>query len=283
MLVNGVEISDLEIEQAMSKIRADYEAYVKREGGDADEAQLREWATENLVEALLFRLHAVAHQPMPSAERIQQELSQNAVAYQAYAEEQRSQKAREALQERRLLRQIRKGVLPPDKQKLREYYEAHPEVFVVPEMLQLTHICLVVNPITRAERMVELLQLKSMIEQGRLTWLDAVHAYSESFEQDHGIFAQVSRGELPEETEKKLFNLQPGQISDVIDFDGGTLHLFQVLKHCESRCSDFNEVRESLAEVLFETDCRDALNAMYDELKASAVIQSSAGSQGLPA
>jgi hypothetical protein len=270
--VDGVEIPEHEIQAEMARLRPGYGDYVQGQGGEPDEAQLREWAVENLIEELLFRREASATQPVPSDERVRQELETNAVAYADAPEAERLAKAREALQQRRLTREIRKGVRPPEETGMRAFYEAHPDLFVAPEALRLSHVCILPEPATRADDFLLLLRLKTDVEQGRMTWQEAVADYSDTAERDHGFFATVSRGELPAEVEEKLFALSPGGISDVVDFGERTLHLFKVLARLEPERVPFEEAREKLKSVLFEQACQDALNERFDALKAKAVI-----------
>lgn len=271
--VDGVEIPESEIVGEMERLRTEYDSYVRREGGEPSEAQLREWAVEDLVEEALFRKAAVASQPVPSDERVRQELEVHASAYADVPEGERFPRARAALQQRRLMREIRKGVTPPSEAEVRAYYDAHPELFVSPEALRLSHICRYVEPDTRAAAFLELLRIKAEVEKGTATWFEAVETCSDSFERDGGLFATVARDELPAEIEEKLFALKPDEISDVIDFGEQTLHLFRVMARMEPEQVAFEAAKEHLTGILFEQLCQDALNAKFDELKAASVIQ----------
>ena len=270
--VDGVEILETEILEEMERLRPEYDLYVRREGGEPTEPQLREWAIEDLVEEALFRKAAVASQPVPSDERVRQELEVHAAAYANVPEGERFARARAALQQRRLMREIRKGVKQPSEAEARAYYDAHPELFVSPEALRLSHICRYVGPDTRAAAFLELLRVKADVEHGKATWFEAVETCSDSFERDAGLFATVARNELPAEIEEKLFALKADEISDVIDFGEQTLHLFRVLARMEPEQVAFEAAKEHLAGVLFEQACQDTLNAKFDELKAAAVI-----------
>jgi len=271
--VDGVEIPESDIQEEIKRLGPEYNEYVRREGGEPSDAQLREWAIENLIEETLFRRAAVATQPVPSDDRVRQELEVHADAYQHVPEAGRFAKAQVALQQRRLMREIRKGVKPPDEAEVKAYYSANPTLFVAPEGLRLSHICRFVNPATRAGAFLDLLRIKAELEQNKITWADAVEHASDSFPRDSGLFATVVRGELPPEIEEKLFALEEGALSDVVDFGEQTLHLFKLMAHMQAETVAFESVREHLTGVLFEQSCQDALNVKFDELKASAVIQ----------
>ena len=270
--VDGVEIPESEIQAEMTRLRFGYDEYVRQQGGEPSEPQLREWAAENLIEATLLKKEAATTQPVPSDDRIRKELETNAPAYAGFSEEERPGRARTALQQRRLVRELRKSVPHPAEAETRAYYEANAEQFIAPEMLKLSHICRIVDPASRTDAFLELLRVKSEIEQGRLTWGEALGTYSDTVEQDRGLFATVGRGDMPEDIEKKLFVLNPGEMSDVIDFKGRTLHLFRVLARLAPEKMPYAAVKENLKGLLFEQACQDALNARLDALKAAAVI-----------
>jgi len=87
------------------------------------------------------------------------------------------------------------------------------------------------------------------------------------------MFATVVRGDLPKEAEEALFALAPGAISDVIELDTQTLHLFKLLVKLEPQQMPYEAVEANLKSSLFEQACQDALNARLDLLKAAAVIE----------
>jgi hypothetical protein len=279
--VDGVEIPENEIQTEMAQLRLEYAAYVRRQGGEPDEGQLREWAVENLIEAFLFRREAVASQPAPSDDRVRQELETHASAYENIPEGERQDRARVALQQRRLMREIRKGVKPPGDAEIRAFYDSDDEVFMAPVSLRLSHICRVITtPDSRPSAFLDLLRVKADVEQGRMTWIEAVEAHSDTGEQDRGMFDTVVRGELPEECEASLFALKPGELSEVVDFKKQTLHLFKVLVRFEPEKMPFASVKEHLKSVLFDQVCQDAVSVRFDALKAAVVIVRDAGCVG---
>ncbi len=269
--VDGVEITEQEIQAEIEALRPEYVEYVRRQGGEPSDAQVREWAVENLIEGLLLRHEAIKTQPVPNEDRVLKELA--SADYSAFPEDRRAEHARVTLQQRRLVREIRKAVKPPADDEARAFYAGNSEVFVAAEGLRLSHICRRVNPATRADVFLDLLRIKSEIEQGRLSWIEAVQAYSDTAGRDAGMFATVVRGELPKEADEALFALVPGAVSDVIDLDMQTLHLFKLQAKLEPQQLAYEAVEENLKSSLFEQACQDALNTRLDLLKAAAVIE----------
>jgi hypothetical protein len=273
LTVNGVLIAEEKIAEEVARLRPEYEAYVRTNGGEPSEAQLLEWAEEDVIEESLFRQEALATQPMPSDERAQQHLDASPEMYKDVPQADRLTRGKEALQQRRLMKEIRKGVKQPTEAEIHAYYDAHPEQFLVPETLRMSHICRFVEPGQKSDAFLDLLRVKSEVDGFRLNWVEAVESCSDSFSQDNGLFSPVSQGDFPPEIEAKLFALKPGEISDVIELGARSLHLFRLLVKEPARTLDVNDIQSRLSEVLFEEACQRALEAKFDALKAAAVIR----------
>jgi len=273
--VNDVAISEAKIQDEMTRLRSGYEDYVRANGGEPSEAQLREWAEEDVIEKCLFQQAAIATQPVPSDERAQQLLEAHAELFEGIPDEERLSHGKELLQQRRLMREIRKGVKQPSEAELQAYYDSNSEMFMMPEMLRLSHICRFVDSGNKAQAFLELLRIKADVEHFKINWVEAVEANSDSFQRDQGLFTPVSQGDLPAEIEAPLFALKQGEVSDVLELEGQrqSLHLFRLLAREAPQKVAFAEAREHLEKALFEQACQDAVHTKYDELKASAVIQ----------
>ena len=273
LTVNGGVIEEEKIAREMDRLRPEYTAYVQHNGGEPSETQLREWAEEDLIEEALFRQEALATQPVPSDERARQHLDGNAELFSDVPQEERMARSKEALQQRRLLKELRKGVKKPGESEIRAYYDAHPELFVMPESVRLSHICRIVEPGSKPDAFLDLLRIKAEIAGARLDWIEALETCSDTYARDEGLFEQVWRGDFPPEIEEKLFALKRGEVSDVIDLGGRTLHLFKLLAKHPPHKLELEDIQDRLSATLFEEACREALDAKVDALKASAVIR----------
>ena len=103
--------------------------------------------------------------------------------------------------------------------------------------------------------------------------MEVVETCSDSFREDYGVFPPVSEGDLPLEVESKLFALQPGDVSDVVELDGRSLHIFRLLAKDPPQPMAFKDVKETITTMLFDQACQYALEEKFDALKAAAVIQ----------
>lgn len=275
LTVNGVGIAEDKIAEEIARLQPRYETYVRENGGEPSEAELREWAEEDLIEEELFRQEAVARFPEPSDARAQQNIAESPDVFKAYPEGERLLRSKEALRARALMKDVRKGVPRPSEADVRRCYEEFPETFKMPESLRLSHICRLVQPgdVGKSDLFLDLLRLKADIDSFQMNWIEAVETCSDTFGQDYGVFEPVSAGDLAPAIEAKLFALKPGEVSDVIELDGGSLHLFRLLAKEPEQLMPFKEIKETIAKMLFEQACQSALEARFDALKAKAVIQ----------
>jgi parvulin-like peptidyl-prolyl isomerase len=275
LTVNGVAIADGKIAEEIARLKTRYEAYVRENGGEPSEAELREWAEEDLIEEELFRQEAAARFPEPSDERALQYIAESPEAFETVPESEKLPRSKEALRARALMKDVRKGVSRPSENVVRKYYDDQPEIFRMPESLRLSHICRLVQRggMGKSDLFLDLLRLKADIGSFQINWMEAVETCSDTFGQDYGVFEPVSAGDLAPAIEAKLFALKPGEVSDVVELDGGSLHLFRLLAKEPERLMAFKEVKETIAKMLFEQACQSALEEKFDALKARAVIQ----------
>ena len=273
--VNGVSISEEKIAAEMARLRDDYDRYVRENGGEPSDKELREWAEEDLIESELFRQTAAAKFPEPSDERAKQFMAEYPEAVDPLPEGERLQACKEALRSRALMKELRKAVPRPTEAEIRRHYDEHPEAFAMPETLYLSHVCRMLRPTGpgKSDFFLELLHVKKAVEGGRLDWWEAVAHGSDTFQHDRGVFDPVVRGYLPQAIEDKLFALKPGEISDVVEFDNRSLHLFCLAEVKPPHTLPFKEVHEHIARSLFERACQTALEAKFDALKEQAVIR----------
>jgi len=272
LTVNGREISAETIAQEIARLKPDYERYVNENGGEPDEDQLTEWATENLVEKELLRQEAERSQEQPDERRISAWLEENRdVFVEGLSDAERRALCIEDIKTRSLVKAVRKSVQRPSEEELRSEYESNRERFTVPESLRISHICRKLYlGVDKARVYIDLLDLKQRVESSELQWIEAVQL-SDTYRDDFGMFETVMRGLFPGDIEQKLFALERGQISDVIEL-GASVHLFKVLVKREAELIPFADVCEELSSLMFAEAAENALNEMIDTLKTKADI-----------
>lgn len=271
--VNGVEIPDESVAREVERLKDDYERYVAKNGGEADEKQLKEWALENLIEKELLIQEAVRTQDEPDEVKVSSYLEENSGVFEEdLSDDDKRQLCVKDLKIRSLVKSVRKNVQPPTEDEIRKEYDENQERFTVGESLKLSHICRVPQPgVEKSQVYMDLLALKKKIDDFDVHWVEAVQE-SDTYREDFGMFDTIMRGMLPLEVEEKLFALDRGQISDVIELHTGTIHLFKILVKRDPEVLPFDDVREDLASMMFSDAAENALNELIDKLKKDADI-----------
>lgn len=271
--VNGVEILEDAVAKEVERLQPDYEHYVTENGGEPDEAQLTEWALENLIEKELLTQEALSSQDDPSEDKVLEYFEENRDSFdEELSEEEKRTLCVKDIKIRSLVKSVRKNVQPPSGEEIRKEYDDNPERFTIGESLKLSHICRLPRPgVEKSQVYIDLLALKKKIDDFDLHWVEVVQD-SDTYREDFGMFDTVMRGMFQHDIEEKLFALNRGDLSDVIELDTGTLHLFKVLVKRESELLPFEDVREDLSSIMFNEAAENALNNLIDDLRKNADI-----------
>ena len=86
---------------------------------------------------------------------------------------------------------------------------------------------------------------------------------------DLGFFP---RGQMPSAFDAVVFNLRPGQVSDVVSTEYG-YHLFRVIEFKPARKRDFSEVRDQVEARIVKLKEAEAHEAFEHELQTKAKIR----------
>lgn len=219
------------IEAEIARLRPRYEIFIKAQGLEPDDQQLRAWAEENLLEQSILETEAKAANKDVNA----------------------------------LMQSIVDCVAPVTIEEVRAYYKANPEMCIAPERVHAQHIVLhrhqTPNP---ADAYQTLLNVRNDILSGKLTWEAAVAQYSHCPQQsDLGFF---QRGVMVEAFEAAAFSAEEGTLTDVIETPFGW-HLISVISHLPEEPLLFEEVKDRLLAQLTEQRQREALEAFVDARK----------------
>lgn len=158
---------------------------------------------------------------------------------------------------------------------LRQFYEEHPEDFGHSDQIRLSHIyrriSLSASAGERAELRQEMEQMLARLREGA-SFGDLARNYSDS-ETAHldGLIGRLSRGALDPSLEDIVWNLEEGEISDVVETPAG-FHIFKLDQRFEPFKMDFGEARGRLRKRL-EREERERLTA---DLFAEALDESDA-------
>ena len=219
------------IDAEVARLKPRYEAFMQANGETPSDEQLRAWATENLQEQIILETDA--------AER---KMSVEALLKAIAAEAPRVTVA-----------------------EARQVYKANPDRFILPERVRARHIVIHREQRSASEAVATLLNLRSKLLAGAITWDEAAASTSSCpNNSDLGFF---QRGMMFESFEAAAFAAEEDAITDVVETPMGW-HLIHVIAHAPEEQALFDEVREQLmADLQTERD-REAIERYVDERKA---------------
>jgi parvulin-like peptidyl-prolyl isomerase len=176
-----------------------------------------------------------------------------------------------------LVARVTSGVAECSEQEIRTYFEKNAERYVAPDQVQARHI--LINPASaeepdKAVARSTLLSLRHKILEGEdFADLAAAHSECASGKSTGGSLGWIARGSTLPEFEKAVFDeLDVGDISSVIETPLG-FHIVEKLDHEEGANLPFEQVRDSIRELLMHERKGHALTEFVDRLRQDAVIE----------
>ena len=169
---------------------------------------------------------------------------------------------------RHYLKAHRPAEAVPDENELRAFYDEHLDRYQRDERREVYHIFKHYGPDGEREGAVaELEALRERVLAGESFSLLAGEASDSETRHQGGRLGLVNRGLFPEDFDRVVFALEPGEPSGVIETRDGA-HLFLVASLLEARSLSFEEVRQSLAEEILLGRLDDHVAEVVSELPA---------------
>ncbi|MFZ3216581.1 MAG: peptidylprolyl isomerase [Candidatus Acidiferrales bacterium] len=158
--------------------------------------------------------------------------------------------------------------------EVKQYYEAHPQEFTLPERVVLSEISLS----TDGKSPAELAAVRNKAEGLRTSVLNGddfnqvARLYSQgSTANDGGSLGTFKRGELAPQLEAVVFQMSKGQISDVIQTRTG----FEILKvedHLQAGLQPLNKVEPDIRNIIYEQKMQPRMRDYLAELREQSYI-----------
>ncbi len=282
IIINGQAIDSSTIQQEADNLRPEYEkAFSEMETGER-EHQLYDWARENVVERTLLQQAAekrndidIADEDLQSAlaklkESVEdpQKLCQQ-MNCASEAEVERTLAL--SLKTEKLVEEIRSEVPAPSKNQIEAYYNEHQQDLKTPESVTCAHLVKHVNwQCTEAQAQEAMQQAKAELDQG--TSFAAIAEKHSDCPDNGGSLGQIQRGQMVEEFEDIIFNLGPGEVSDIFQTRFG-YHIATVYECRPASVAPLEDVQEDIKKMLHEQIKADGVYAFVDELKDKATIE----------
>jgi len=156
---------------------------------------------------------------------------------------------------------------------LRRYYDAHKEEFGHGEQIRLRNIFRRVDsdatPAERAAIRAEFEELLDALRNGA-SFGDIARTESDSETAHlHGLIGRLDRGQLDPKLEEIVWNLDEGEISDIIDTPVG-FHIFRLDNHIEPSQLAFDEAKGRLARRLQKIGSEALFDEHFEKLLAES-------------
>lgn len=281
LLVNGERIEDREIQQELERLRPSYEQAFTDMDPAQREAQLNEWCRENVVERALLRQEARrSGGPVPPADidaafaRLKEQYEKPEDLYKEFdADSDDKIRAMIELQMKVELkiREIYATAPEPTEREIAEYYEENKDRFKSGEQIRVAHVVKYVNWQTdEATALDTVTRARQDIDRGAPFEL-VVQKYTDCADSG-GDLGTVMRGQMVEEFEDVVFNLSPGQVSDVFRTRFG-YHIAKVYDRRPPTIPALKDVRRQIADAVREQKQEQALGEYLDALRRQADVK----------
>jgi len=281
IVVNGERIEDRDIQQEVQRLRPSYEQAFTEMDPARREAQLSEWSRENVIERVLLRQEArTSGKVIPSADveaalaRLKEQYPKPEDMYKEFGVDS-DDKIREIIELQmkveHKIRDIYAAAPEPSESEIADYYEQNKEQFQSGEQVRVAHVVKYVNWQTdEATAMETVMQAHGEVEQGA-AFEAVVEKYTDCADSG-GDLGYVTRGQMVEEFEDVVFNLSPGQVSDVFRTRFG-FHIAKVYDHKPPTIPALKDIRKQIAEAARDQKREQALGEYLDGLRSKAVVQ----------
>lgn len=283
LLINGEYVDDAVIRQEAAAMRPRYEEMVEDLDPIAKEMQLREWSRENVIERTLLRQEAMKDAtPLPQ-EEIDERLTAmfppagdlencEAGTTRAGVDKDAARKDIEAqMRVERLIRAIGEKAPRPNKKEVSAFYKANKERFWIPPMVHASHVVKnVAEGADENEVLEEIKKAEAEIKAGA-PFNEIADKYSDCAGQG-GSLGWFPAGEMVEEFEAVVFQMKPGQVSDIFRSVFGW-HIATVHETKPEGTRALDEVKEQIESELSREKQEKALEDFVDQLRAKADVK----------
>lgn len=270
LTVNNEQIPEQLIQDEMQKLKPQHDQAFAHLDEQDREKQLYKWSKENIIEKTLLKQQAAEEYPAVTDEQVDEFVQKNYPqnAGQPIPDEIKEQ-IKFQIQTNQLVSELAKDIAQPKDGEIEKFYNQHKEHFVIPEMVHAAHIVKHANAEKDEENKKELEEVAKKLKDGE-DFAKMVEEHSDCPDNggDLGFFP---RGKMVPNFEKTVFDMEPGEISDVFQTEFG-LHIAKVIEKRDSIPCELDQVKDVIVRELGNNKLQAALEKHVDKLKAKAEI-----------
>jgi parvulin-like peptidyl-prolyl isomerase len=281
LVVNGEKIEDNEIQQEIERLRPRYEQVFADKDPAEREAQLRDWSRDNVIERVLLRQEAknsgveIPSKDIEEAFKQLREQYDDVEGFHKALNVDSDEKVRETIElqmkTERKIAEIYAKAPQPSEEQIRQYYDENKDTFRSDEQVRVAHIVKYVNWQTDEATAMQVMQEARDQINGGAAFEAVVDKYTDCADSG-GDLGYVMRGQMVEEFEDVIFNLSPGQVSDVFRTRFG-FHIAKVYERCPPVTAELTAVKKQVMEAVQEQLREQALGDYLDAIRARATVE----------
>jgi parvulin-like peptidyl-prolyl isomerase len=274
IFVNGQQIDDKEIQAEFQRLKPHYEQTFADQSPDQQEKQLLEWSTENVIERTLIQQHAKDHPCKVDQKEIETAFEQASKQYTDLKETDKKkikEQIKTQLKIERMLDEVCNNLPEPADSEVEKFYHDNKEQFTSPERIKVSHIVKHINWQSDEKTSQQIIK-KAYGEMKAGTPFELlVSKYSDCPERG-GDLGYITRGQMVEEFEDVVFNLNPGQASDVFRTRFG-FHIAKLYDRKPSQLAVLDQAREQIVTELKNKKREKTIEDFVDDLRSKASIE----------
>ena len=284
LVINGERIADEEIAREAQSLQQTFAQMPPevREARGLDDAQfesnLWDWSKENVIERVLLRQEA-AKDPAPvPAEEIDAALEQ--IKKRHGGSEQFSLSRDESeirgdvetrLRLDRLIGKVTANIKAPKNKDVADFYRKHKSDFALPEQVRAAHIVKNVDDKSdEATAREAMRKVEEEIARGD-AFEDVADRHSDC-PGNGGDLGYFARGQMVDEFDEVVFNMEPGGLSEVFRTSFG-FHIAKLHEKKPAHLRNLQQAAEEIKEELLRRKHTKAVEDFVDRLKAAAEVQ----------
>lgn len=286
LLVNGEVVYDVEIQAEMDRIRPALEESMTGQDPVLVGQRLRDWARETVIDRVLLRQAALrdCSEPLAAADaerHVREILTRNGVQNGCRLTEDDPGLRRAAeLQIRvtRLCDRLTERLPPPSEEEIAVFYHENLGAFRGGEVIHASHVVKHVHQAADEAAALNELRQAEIELAGGASFADVANRYSDC-PGEGGDLGEFRQGQMVDEFERALTDLQPGGISGIFRSPFG-FHIAQLHQRRET-AAGLDEVRPAIRHILLSRQKELAVETFVDGLRDTAIIESAPPSHGI--
>ena len=281
LIVNGEMIEDSEIRQEAERLRPNYERVFKDQNTKEKEAQLLDWSRENVIERVLINQEAKKYEGQVSSEEIESALSE---LKRQYGGEEQFRRQFEGMDDNkikedielqirveRMFQDVCRDLAEPLDDAVLEYYEENKEQFTSAEQVRVAHIVKHIDWQTDEAAAYETTRrAEDELKDGAV--FEVLVSKCSDCPENGGDLGYIMRGEMVEEFDDVVFNLDVGEVSGIFRTRFG-FHIAKVYGRKPVVVRALEEVKDEITEGIKKQMREKAIDEFIDQLRSKARIE----------